>query len=362
MALPAPEKMYVDLDLNQQQLLNPRYQIVSEFPRDPKAGQFCYLLYDYSNYVGNLPYYFNGITWMLYGGFSTTLSGILKSNSGVLDVANDGDITSFLLTGYVLGSNTTILDTDSILIAFGKIQAQINSLASATVVHNSTTSKQGGSVPLNEFFHLTQSEHTTVLSIDQLNDIGFIKRNGPGDFSIETGAITVLTKEIYYLEYSLPEIITNSVDYLHSFTKASPNMRNIKSGSATGLLNVNSAYPIISPINGTIKRAILKIEGAGVQNNSVSYPCYASFDVVTVGHTTGGTSNTISFSISNAYPVDTFSPGNTEAFLELTGLSISALKGVSIAIKTNISTSPYGSASTIAHFKNMSLTLVIEEN
>ena len=57
---------------------------------------------------------------------SVALTGLLRATSGVVSVATAGDVTGQLLTGYIPAANTALSETDSILIAFGKVQSQIN--------------------------------------------------------------------------------------------------------------------------------------------------------------------------------------------------------------------------------------------
>lgn len=62
---------------------------------------------------------------------ATSLSGLLKATSGVVSAATAADVTGQLLTGYVVGANTALAATDTILGAFGKIQGQLNAKLSA---------------------------------------------------------------------------------------------------------------------------------------------------------------------------------------------------------------------------------------
>ena len=72
-----PQQIFVDIDLHQNQLLNPSLQRVSVFPTNPVKSQICYLIADFGAYKGNLPYYYNGFDWIPFN--SSQSSG----NSGV---------------------------------------------------------------------------------------------------------------------------------------------------------------------------------------------------------------------------------------------------------------------------------------
>lgn len=63
---------------------------------------------------------------------ATSLTGLLKATSGVVAAATAADVTGQLLTGYVVGANTALAATDSILGAFGKVQGQINARPTGT--------------------------------------------------------------------------------------------------------------------------------------------------------------------------------------------------------------------------------------
>jgi len=54
-------------------------------------------------------------------------NGDVTTSAGSLTTAiSSATVTSKLLTGYTVGTNAVIVATDSILTAFGKVQAQIN--------------------------------------------------------------------------------------------------------------------------------------------------------------------------------------------------------------------------------------------
>lgn len=232
------QKFYSDIDLNQNQILNPKFQMVSVFPRSPVIGQFCYLTVAYSNYKANLPYYYNGIDWIPF--------------------------------------------------------------------------KAGGSNNSSSFF----------------------------------------------FDFSLPEMTFNSNKFFYSWNKGSYGNELIPSNSISGLND--EIIPIICPLDGTITKAILKIKGAGVQNNTVSYPAYIKINVYKVSASSEGTSNSIYFPIPSTSEVLPYAFGNTNSTIEVDDLKISLSKGDLISLEFDITGNTYSSASAIAYINNVFVSLELD--
>ena len=120
-----PEQIYVDIDLHQNQLLNPTLQLVSIFPSDPKTSQICYLVADFGNYKGNLPYYYNGLDWIPLN-FSLSLG-----------LGTTGDVYSTVTSdsyNYLLNITVTGIQGKAITLANGYLKYN----GSAFVFDNTT--------------------------------------------------------------------------------------------------------------------------------------------------------------------------------------------------------------------------------
>ena len=96
------------------------------------------------------------------GGFTGNLSGDVTGAQSTTSIASSV-VTAKVLTGYAVGTNTPISSTDSILAAFGKVQAEINSLSSgsvSSVTASSPLQSSGGTAPNISF--LSQSANTVL--------------------------------------------------------------------------------------------------------------------------------------------------------------------------------------------------------
>lgn len=69
----------------------------------------------------------------------------------VLELLKQIDVLQTQLTGYVLGSNTPITSSNTILTAFGNIQAQINTKGTGTL-NTAIKSRQSGSFDAADMF------------------------------------------------------------------------------------------------------------------------------------------------------------------------------------------------------------------
>lgn len=135
-----------------------------------------------------------------------------------------------------------------------------------------------------------------------------------------------------------------------------------RSGNASGMSYQCACSPEIAPCNGRVVRAILKVQGTGTNNGTVTYPVVYRCDLYRVGwsaehdpNINGGSPATINFSLSSG--VGTYSAGTTNATSIAYNLDIPINIGDALALKF-IATS---SASTVAISQMAMVTLVIEE-
>lgn len=406
------QQFYVDIDLSQNQLLNPLFQLVSAFPKSPKKGQFCYLIRDINDMKGNLPYYYDGIKWMPFGGGSGSGSiiEITTSNNyiNITNSATSSDISIkpqtknlFLASpidsdGDTLFRSINILDLPDLSSLYILNQSAIiqdatfniisGSISESLTILNSTPSNitnklyntngdlywNGSKVTPNSFGIIADSLGSPQISANAPNStlrfgadggllVTFDNINNKVTYSLGS-SIDVTTTNYYYYEYSIPEFVFNSPQFFYSWSKGSTAMNPIRSNSYAGIQNENTVTPIVSPISGTIKKAVMQIKGAGVQNGSVTYPVYLKCKMYKVGYTSIGSAYNVYFPISSAYQVATYAPGDTNAFVELNNLNITVTKGDMISLQFDPSTGDFGSDSTVGHLRNAFVTLVLDDS
>ena len=405
----SPQSFLVNIDLNQNQLLNPIYQLVSIFPKNPKIGQFCYLISDYLTYQGNTPYYYNGTNWIQYG-TSEAISNITTNNS-YITITNSSSSTNIsinqqnqnlFLASPISGIGDTLfraidisdlpnlsslyvenqnisLQTANFWINYGKFS---DSIELSSNIPSSTTNRlynnsgtlywNGNPIGSNTFLNIANGIGTTEFSSSSSTDTlrfdagtGLLVTFDPSTKKVTYSVgsdITVTTTNYYYYEFTLPETIFNTNQYFYSWSKSSTANNLLRSNSSAGIENDNTVVPIISPMTGIIVRAILQLKGAGVQNGSVTYPVYYKCQIYKVGYTSLGSQYNCYFPISSSYAIATYAPGETNAFIELTGLNISVNKGDMLSLMFDPTTSDFGAASTVGHMKNAYVTLVLSDS
>ena len=127
-------------------------------------------------------------------GFTGSLSGDVTGTQSSTAIASTV-VTGKLLTGYVVGSNTAILATDTIIQAFGKIQGQINNtdLTAITQLTGDVTAIGPGSAVSTVAFvggktaASIASTVNTVAAATNLNTAStLVLRDGSGNFSAGT--------------------------------------------------------------------------------------------------------------------------------------------------------------------------------
>ena len=123
----------------------------------------------YSQLSGTVPTWNQNTTGTAANITATSNATITTLSALSLPASQVTGITATLLTGYVVGANTPITATDSILGAFEKVQGQINSLGSAEVTAVTATTplfSSGGSTPNITIQQATTSQNGYLSSTD----------------------------------------------------------------------------------------------------------------------------------------------------------------------------------------------------
>ena len=163
--------------------------------------------------------------------------------------------------------------------------------------------------------------------------------------------------------FVLGESITNSSKYFY-VSRGLGNTQDDaqRSGNASGMSYANACGPEIAPCNGRIVRAILKLQGAGTNTGTVTYPVAYRCDLYRVGwaaehdpNINGGSPVTVNFSLTSG--VGTYSLGTTNATVVAYNLDIPVNVGDALALKFIAA----AGNSTVALSQMAVVTLVIEE-
>lgn len=167
----------------------------------------------------------------------------------------------------------------------------------------------------------------------------------------------------FIAEFALSEGVGNTSIYFYSWRAKGATQDNAaRSGSSSGMPLANACSPIVVPFNGRIVKAILCVNGAGVNQATATYPCAYNVSLYRVGWAAeqdpavnGGSPNLISFPIAanvGGYSVAT----NTNAVVE-TSLNIQVATGDRLALKF-----VHGSTAAIVGLTQMAfVNLIIEE-
>lgn len=278
--------------------------------------------------------------------FTGPLSGDVTGNQSTTAISSP-TVTGKLLTGYVVGANTPIAATDSILLAFEKTQGQLNATTGAAITAltgdvsatgpgsvSATVNSVGGSSAAN--IHTAELAANAATSVNTPSTI--VKRDGSGNFSATT--ITAnLTGNVSGTASNITGIVAIANGGTNSST-ALNNNRIIQSSSgsiveaaaitanralisdsngiptqsvttATELSYVNGVTsPIQTQINAISGSAITALTGdvvatgpgsvsATIQPNSVSNSKLSDMPTLTIkGNNTGGTTDPIDLTVS----------------------------------------------------------------
>lgn len=405
------EKYFTNLDINQNQLLNPLMHLVSSLPKNAKQGQFCYLISNYGKYVGNLPYYHNGKDWIPFGSGSSSDLILTTNNEYIEIIQNNSNInisikkqnknlflaspidatgdTSFRnidisdlpdMSNMFINNQKTEIQEGVFWINNGKFSqyVEISDIIEILEPENKLYSINGvlywNGSPIQSYGYRSVANEAGVLQFEA-NQPDEQLRFGAGEgllvsFDASTNKIkysvasdiSVTTTNYYYYEFSLPENIYNTNWYFYSWAKSSTANNLLRSNTTVGIANADTAVPIITPFTGIISKAILQIKGAGVQEGHVEYPVYYKCKIFKVGYTSSGSEFSCDFPINDTHQVATYAPGETNAEIEINNLNISVNKGDMIALMFDPTTNPYGPASTVGHMRNAYVTLILSDS
>lgn len=167
-------------------------------------------------------------------------------------------------------------------------------------------------------------------------------------------AIDEALKKTMAVMFALTEEVNNTTAYF--FTWSSDTSGGLRSSSVSGMQNANSCNPFQVPWDATITKALLTVQGVGVQNGSVTYPVSYETDLIDVGFASETKLADVDFSISNSFTVGTFSVGTTQ-FKGSTTLSVDVDEGDMLGMEFQ-----NGSGASLAGQTRMAfITLVLEE-
>lgn len=163
----------------------------------------------------------------------------------------------------------------------------------------------------------------------------------------------VLSKKRVTVEFALTEEVNNTVAYFFTWAGS---IGGLRSSANTGLQTANNCSPYQVPFDATIKKAILRVYGVGVQNGSVTYPVSYETNLLRVNGTSETKLSDVDFIISNSYTVGTYTVGTTD-FTGNTTLNINVDEGQMLGMQFE-----NGSSASVAGQTRMAfITLVLEE-
>lgn len=177
-------------------------------------------------------------------------------------------VRSTLLTGYTVGTNTALAATDSVLIAFGKIQAQINAVGGGGITGSGTTNTVpkftsgtaiGNSNITDNGTVITLGSNTTLNGIMSSTNTGGTKTRGLNLANSGTGATDVL--QVSNSSSGRGMFLSNSVNGIGCYAEnigVGQAFRITESGGGIG------AY-VINTVNGT--GVAIENSGAGTGLN-----------------------------------------------------------------------------------------------
>lgn len=113
------------IDLVGNELMNASIHNLATAPASPKIGQI------YFNTGSKIPMFWNGTAWTMFGHTEAEINTIVRATT---------------LSGYTVGADSALGAGDTVLGAFGKIQAQINAIPRGTVTSVGLTVPTGLSV------------------------------------------------------------------------------------------------------------------------------------------------------------------------------------------------------------------------
>jgi hypothetical protein len=223
-------------------------------------------------------------------------------------------------------------------------------------VHNNAKWTSGFTTPITayEFASITNIGTASTEPVDA--GMSFVS-DGLGNTSIQSPTKT------FTAQFALTESVSNTTKYFYAYRSAGATQEDAKrSGNSNGIGNPNSCSPTQMPFNGRLVKALLSVQGAGVNQGAATYPCLYQIQLYRVGWTTehdstinGGSPVQINFPIYSG--VGAYTVGATNTKSERTDLEVSVNTGDLLAVKfLNGAT-----ASLIGLSQSAFVTLVFEE-
>ena len=189
------------------------------------------------------------------------------------------------------------------------------------------------------------------------NGLSYLTSSGSISITSQSsGQVSIFApKRLLAVEFCLTEDVNNNEKYFYVWRTNSAATDSERSGNNGGLQNANSCSPYQVPFDCTIKKAVLTLKGAGVQNGSVSYPVTYQTDLFDIGFYSETKIADIDFTDINS-GVQTYSPGNTD-YKGSTNLNVTASLGQMLGLKFINGSA----ANLVGQSRNAFVTLVIEE-
>jgi hypothetical protein len=166
--------------------------------------------------------------------------------------------------------------------------------------------------------------------------------------------------------FALPEFVSNTTKYFYVSRGPGATQEDAKrSGNSSGMANANSCTPFLVPINGKITKAILNVQGTGVNQGTAAAVCYYQVQLYRVGYSAehdpninSGNPIQIDFMFSSSSnSVGGYTVGASNLTIERTDLDTVVYAGDMLALKFL-----NGSTTSLIGLTQMAfVTLVIEE-
>jgi hypothetical protein len=312
---------------------------------------------------GNLNLGGNNLSNANTGSFSGAVTGatfngvaLTALGAGTSFLANDGnyksislnDLSDTNLTGEVQGSVLYRNATEWVVLTPGT-SGQFLQTQGASANPLWATPPSGLTPPVNP----TEDGY---IALGLSGDLSYIGGVTSGNVLTWNGSewASATPKKSVTVEFALTEEVNNTVAYF--FTWAGSTAGGLRSSSTSGMQNANNCSPYQVPFNATIKKAVLRVYGVGVQNGSVTYPVSYETNLLRVNAGSETKLTDVDFSISNSYTVGTYSVGTTD-FTGSTTLSVNVDEGQMLGMQFE-----NGSSASVAGQTRMAfITLVLEE-
>jgi hypothetical protein len=269
---------------------------------------------------------------------------IAGTKTGTTQTAS-GSVTATNTSSLLIGANTSLANLTSAYVDEFRFLTALSAYTSDSNITVPTTTYAPHGFKFAKTSNITL-QSGSVLTIDA---------NG-----LATPQRPSIVREITYV---LGESVVNSNKYFYVARGLGNTQDDAqRSGNASGMSYQNACSPEIAPCNGRIVRAILKLQGAGTNTGTVTYPVAYRCDLYRVGwaaehdpNINGGSPVTINFSLTSG--VGTYSVGATNATAVIYNPDIPINIGDALALKFIAN----AGNSTVAISQLAAVTLVIEE-